>query len=213
MLSPQIVETMPYNDSIEEFYDKLGPFFEFKKEKSSSKRVNGARLNGGSAAHTRGANYSSSSDSSSDGDDFSDTVDSLSVGFPVCFNFLNSFLDLFLFKLFLTLLPLSTQINGDHSRSNSNNSQENHRNQFEDCTDENSRLQPGDLINAKGMDADYLTGQENYFYDCIDKNSVLNPNDIICARGETGIFSSRTALPSGQEQASSRSSFRQPLSM
>ena len=62
------------------------------------------------------------------------------------------------------------------------------------------------------MDADYLTGQENYFYDCIDKNAVLNPNDIICARGETGIFSSRTTLPSGQEQTGSRASFRQPLS-
>lgn len=112
----------------------------------------------------------------------------------------------------LSTSPLSTQINGDHSRANSNDSQENHRNQFEDCTDANSKLQPGDLINARGMDAGYLTGQENYFYDCIDKNSVLNPNDIICARGETGIFSSRTNLPSGQEQTSSRASFRQPLS-
>ena len=83
---------------------------------------------------------------------------------------------------------------------------------FEDCTDVNSKLQPGDVINAKGMDAGYLTGQENYFYDCIDKNSVLNPNDIICARGETGIFSSRPNLPISQEQPASRS-FRQPLSM
>ena len=69
---------MPYNESIEQFYDKLGPFFEFKKEKSN-KRVNGARLNGSNPL-TRDAHYSSSSDSSSERDDFSDTVDSLSVG-------------------------------------------------------------------------------------------------------------------------------------
>lgn len=73
---------MPYNESIEEFYDKLGPFFEFKKEKSN-KRVNGARLNGGTNQLTRDAHYSSSSDSSSESDDFSDTVDSLSVGVHV----------------------------------------------------------------------------------------------------------------------------------
>lgn len=74
-----------------------------------------------------------------------------------------------------------------------------------------SKLEPNDLINAKGVDAGYMTGQENYFHDCIDKNSVLNPNDIICARGETGIFSSRSSLPTSQEQSSSRS-LRQPLS-
>ena len=74
---------MPYNDSISEFYDKLGPFFEFKKEKAN-KRVNGdsaqSKLNGNNQLTTKDANFSSSSDSTTESDDdFSDTVDSLSV--------------------------------------------------------------------------------------------------------------------------------------
>lgn len=50
--------------------------------------------------------------------------------------------------------------NKENNKENKENGQLNNRNNcFEDCTDVNSKLQPGDLINAKGLDANYLTGK------------------------------------------------------
>lgn len=181
----QIVDAMPINGMDPELYAKLDPIFDLgKKNLNGNKPSSQAKLNGKNQ-RTKESNPHDSSSDSSDSDDFSDTVDNLSL-------------------------------NGD-SKPNLNNKDKengdfNSRHNFEDCTDVNSRLKPGDLINAKGQDANYLS--ENYFYDCIDKGSVLNPNDIICARGETGIFSSRTSLPINQEQSATGSStLNQPISI